>query len=209
MSNVSSLGAAAEDRKAHLARLRSLKRKQPTTATGSGEEVDENGAIPNKRRSPTPEKNAASVYLSGRNYDAEARGPKLGFDSQPAEGQDTVEAQAEILAEATRKQAEEEDKADKPLDLLKLQPKKPNWDLKRDLDRKLQVLNVRTDNAIARLVRERIQNAQRAAREKNDTNGEGEVVGLDGVSLVEATHVLEREEAEDEKREAEDEDEDV
>jgi hypothetical protein len=32
--------------------------------------------------------------------------------------------------------------ADEPLDLFKLQPKKPNWDLKRDLDEKLKILTL-------------------------------------------------------------------
>lgn len=116
-----------------------------------------------------------------------------------------MEAQAEAIEETTRAQIEEDEKADKPLDLFKLQPKKPNWDLKRDLDRKLQILNVRTDNAIARLVRERIQAAQSAAKAVQGQSGNAEAIGLDGVSLVEATHVLEREEAEDERRERQEE----
>lgn len=202
MASLSSLGAAAEDRKARLAQLKSLKRKQPTR-DAPVEASDENGETPVKRRSHSPEEvSETSKYLSGRNYDAASRGPKLGFETQPAEGQSTVETQAEALALETRKKIEEEAKTDAPLDLFNLQPKKPNWDLKRDLDRKLQILNVRTDNAIARLVRERLKDAQIAgANSSSAANGDVEAAGLDGVSLVEATHVLEREEAEDERRE--------
>jgi len=205
MSSTTSLVAAAEERKARLAQLKSLKRKQPTATPESVENTRDDLHTVDKGRSVSPSISGTSKYLSGRNYDSETRGPKLGFETQPAEGEDTVEAQAEAIEEATRAQIEEEEKADKPLDLFKLQPKKPNWDLKRDLDRKLQILNVRTDNAIARLVRERILAAQNTAEAVQGKNGDAEPVGLDGVSLVEATHVLEREEAEDERRERQEE----
>ena len=89
-----------------------------------------------------------------------------------------------------------------------LQPKKPNWDLKRDLDRKLEILNVRTDNAIAKLVRERIAKQQEAARAKmnGSTDGDVEAAGIEGTTLVEATNVREQEDKEDARREREEED---
>ncbi|ETS81022.1 hypothetical protein PFICI_06024 [Pestalotiopsis fici W106-1] len=212
-STNASLGAAADDRKARLAKLKNLKRKQP------GDEV----APPESTRSPSPPAEAASalveattpseldvtrLHLSGRNYDAETRGPKLGFEQAPTlnmEGQTLEKQAAEVEAEVKRKAVEEAAEADKGIDLFKLQPKKPNWDLKRDLDKKLEVLNVRTDNAIARLVRERIANSRKAEKEKavTNSNGEGEAVGLDGVALVEAMRVREREDEEEERREKE------
>lgn len=204
MSNQATLSAATQDRKARLAQLKSLKRKQAPEADQDVEQDSGVLQLPRKSRSPSP--SAAKVYLSGRNYDAEARGPKLGFDNIPTEGQETLEARAKALTEETRKQTEEEEKADKPLDLFKLQPKKPNWDLKRDLNRKLDVLNVRTDNAIAKLVRERIEKAQKDAKTKNGADVDGEAIGMEGVSLVEAMHVREREEQEAEKKEREEED---
>lgn len=200
MSNHATLSAATQDRKARLAQLKSLKRKQ---APDVDQGTDQDGGIQDSssaQRSRSPSPSIAKVYLSGRNYDADTRGPKLGFDNTPTEGQKTLEAQAATLAEETRKQAEEEEKADKPLDLFKLQPKKPNWDLKRELDRKLEVLNVRTDNAIARLVRERIEKAQKEAKAKNGAGDDGEGIGMDGASLVEAMHLREREEQEAERR---------
>ncbi|MCJ1315107.1 hypothetical protein MMC15_000423 [Xylographa vitiligo] len=199
-STHTSLDAAAIERKARLAKLKSLKRKQPE---------------PDAEAEPTSvqeEEEAASVaanYLSGRNYDASTRGPKLGFETAPSEDQQTLEIRAKEISDATKQQAEEEEKAEKPIDLFKLQPKKPNWDLKRDVQRKLERLNAQTDNAIARLVRERIE-AQRkkqveAANGSGSHNGEGEAVGLQGEELVEGVHVREREEAEDERREQEEE----
>ncbi|KAK9782691.1 putative Pre-mRNA-splicing factor cwf18 [Seiridium cardinale] len=203
-----SLGAAVDDRKARLAKLKNLKRKQP------GDEV----AAPESTHAPSPpaasttaeELDVTRLHLSGRNYDAETRGPKLGFESAPTLNMDgpTLEEQAaEVEAEARRKALEEAAEADKGIDLFKLQPKKPNWDLKRDLDKKLDVLRVQTDNAIAKLVRERIANSKKAEKEKQKTvpgsTGDGEAVGLDGVALVEAMRVREREDEEEERLERE------
>ncbi|EMC97722.1 hypothetical protein BAUCODRAFT_463741 [Baudoinia panamericana UAMH 10762] len=214
MASVQALSAAAQDRKARLAQLKSLKRKQPDAY----QETDENAPAPKSPRHDTAsaEADVATTYLSGRNYDVETKGPRLGFETAPSEGRETLEKKAAVLAAEIKNQAEEEEKADKPLDLFTLQPKKPNWDLKRDLERKLEILNVRTDNAIARLVRERIASQQKAAKAKveqanggtNGTthpDGEGEEVGIEGTTLVEATNVREREDEEDLRREREEE----
>ena len=200
----SSLDATTIERKARLAKLKSLKRKQPDNDPESTPE------IPQEEEAPT----VTTTYLSGRNYDPSTRGPKLGFENAPSEDQETLERRAQEIADLTTKQAEEDEKAEKPIDLFKLQPKKPNWDLKRDVQRKLDRLNVQTENAIARLVRERIE-AQRKKQvgegvttKTNGNSGEGgEAVGLKGEELVEGVHVREREEAEDERREREEEDE--
>lgn len=197
------LGAAADERKARLAKLKSLKRKQP------GDEI----VAPESTRSPSPpsEPDVTRLHLSGRNYDPETKGPRLGFEVPPTLGlDDTLEQQAKNIEEETRKKAEEDQQDEKGVDLFKLQPKKPNWDLKRDMEKKLEVLNLRTENAIARLVRERIEGAQNAAKTKAG-NGAitasegGEEMGMEGVALVEGVKLREKEEEEDERREKEDE----
>ncbi len=43
--------------------------------------------------------------------------------------------------------------------MVDLAPRKPNWDLKRDLDVKLAKLERRTDLAIAQIIRERLREA--------------------------------------------------
>ncbi|KAI1462752.1 cwf18 pre-mRNA splicing factor-domain-containing protein [Annulohypoxylon moriforme] len=219
------LSAAADDRKARLAKLKNLKRKQPA------DEI----APPESERSASPpappqtstnietgehgeglENDVTRLHLSGRNYDAEAKGVKLGFEAPPTatlEGP-TLEQQAADVETEIKRKAAEDAKDEKGIDLFKLQPKKPNWDLKRDLDKKLEVLNVRTDNAIAKLVRERITNAQAQAQAAKKTakpveNGEGdgeEAAGVDGVALVEGLRVREREDEEEERRERDEED---
>ncbi|KAK3722663.1 hypothetical protein LTR37_002233 [Vermiconidia calcicola] len=208
MASTQALSAAAQDRKSRLAQLKSLKRKQPDDSQDEAQPAESAAKSP-RHENEFEESNITNKYLSGRNYDAETRGAKLGFETAPSEGKQTLERKAAALAAETKRQAEEEEKVDKPLDLFKLQPKKPNWDLKRDLDRKLEVLNVRTDNAIARLVRERIANQQKAAQARSSgaANGngaedaDGEAVGMEGATLVEATNVREREDEEEARRE--------
>ncbi|KAF6839095.1 coiled-coil domain-containing [Colletotrichum plurivorum] len=202
----SSLSAAADDRKARLAKLKNLKRKQPADEIVAPESEREVSAPATD--SETIESDVARIHLSGRNYDPEARGPKLGFEAPPIQDLEkpTLEEQAADIEAEVRQKAAEEAQDDKGIDLFKLQPKKPNWDLKRDLEKKLEILNVRTDNAIARLVRERISNAQKAAiqlKQPGGTNADGDAAGVDGVALVEGLRVREREEEEDERREKE------
>ncbi|EME84458.1 uncharacterized protein MYCFIDRAFT_210883 [Pseudocercospora fijiensis CIRAD86] len=219
MASIQALSSAAQDRKARLAQLKSLKRKQPDTTEDQQDEAAPTPKSP-RQDSTLEGSDVTSKYLSGRNYDAETRGAKLGFETAPDEGKETLEKKAAALAAETKRQAEEEEKANQPLDLFKIQPKKPNWDLKRDLDRKLAVLNVRTDNAIARLVRERISGQQKAAQaraaqaahgstnggqQSSSQSGDVEAMGIEGTTLVEATNVREREDEEDARREREEE----
>ena len=42
-------------------------------------------------------------------------------------------------------------------DLLNIAPRKPNWDLKRDLSAKMEKLNKRTKYAIVELIKQRIE----------------------------------------------------
>lgn len=199
-----SLGAAADERKARLAKLKSLKRKQPS---------DEISAPESPRRSPPGSPDVAKLHLSGRNYDPETKGPKLGFEAPPTLSLEkpTLEQQAADVEADIRKKAQEEEQDEKGVDIFKLQPKKPNWDLKRDLDKKLEILNVRTDNAIAALVRERIGQAQKGAGAKNATAAiaaaaqDGDEIGMEGIALVEGARLREREEELEEQREREDE----
>lgn len=211
------LSAASDDRKSRLAKLKSLKRKQPEDEIVPPESdrlaspapppttdarVQE---IKQKEEDEVPD--VTRIHLSGRNFDAETKGPKLGFEAPPTLGSDerTLEEQAaELEAELKRKAAEDE-KDDKGIDLFKLQPKKPNWDLKRELNKKLEVLNVRTDNAIARLVRERLQTKSVEAKQSGSsaTDGEAVAASLEGGELEEIVRLREKEEEEEERRERE------
>ena len=116
------LGAAADERKARLAKLKSLKRKQP------GDEI----FLPESTRSLSPpaEPDVTKLHLSGRNYDAAAKGPKLGFEAPPTlAAEKTLEQQATEVENGIRNKAEEEEQDEMGVDLFKLQPKKPNLSL--------------------------------------------------------------------------------
>jgi coiled-coil domain-containing protein 12 len=212
MSSHEKLSAAANDRKSRLAQLKSLKRKQeqisdaPEASDSPSAQLQTETSQALTRTEEDSSPSVTSTYLSGRNYDATTRNVKLGFDNLPiADPTNTLEYKAAQLALSTKAAQETEDN-DKELDLFKLQPKKPNWDLKRDLEQKMKGLNVQTENAIARLVRERVE-AQKALRQKQPSDGqEGEEVGMEGVELVEAMHLKELEEERERKREEEEED---
>ncbi|KAK3378283.1 cwf18 pre-mRNA splicing factor-domain-containing protein [Podospora didyma] len=204
MSSHTTLGAAVDDRKARLAKLKSLKRKQP----GEGEDDEHDAQRPETDAAPPspPSTDVARMHLSGRNYDAETRGPKLGFEAPPTLNMDkpTLEELAADLEDESKRQAAMDAQEDKGIDLFKLQPKKPNWDLKRELNQKLEVLNVRTDNAIAMLVRERLAAKKDAAKDSTGKVQDGEDAGLlEGAALVEGMRLREKEEEEETRRERE------
>ncbi|KAI8894470.1 mRNA splicing factor [Globomyces pollinis-pini] len=67
---------------------------------------------------------------------------------------DTVEKRAEV---SVKEAMEEEENRNPELDLTNLAPKKPNWDLKRDLEKKLSKLDRLFDIAATDLIRERLK----------------------------------------------------
>lgn len=150
-TTMSSLDAQAEERKKRLAQLKSLKRKQDAEAEDTSYKPSE---------STIDETAERGVKLSGRNFDVEERAPKMGFTHAPNDGQETIEAKAQEIVEYVRAQQADDEAAEKPIDLFNLQPKKPNWDLKRDVGKKLERLKPRTKSAIAKLVRERIDSVK-------------------------------------------------
>ena len=210
MSSHEKLSAAANDRKSRLAQLKSLKRKQapssdePEVADSPSLQLQAETSDALTRTEEEP--SITTTYLSGRNFDPATRNVKLGFDNLPiADPANTLEYKAQQLALETKAQQDAEKADDQGLDLFKLQPKKPNWDLKRDLEQKMRGLDVQTENAIAKLVRERVE-AQKAIRDKKPQDGQGEEVGMEGSELVEAMHLKEQEQERDRRRDEEDED---
>ncbi|KAJ4331006.1 hypothetical protein N0V87_009509 [Didymella glomerata] len=214
MSSHEHLSAASNDRKARLAQLKSLKRKQaPSDDTN---DTDTSLSTTNDSRALTTqeEPSVVSTYLSGRNFDPSTRNVKLGFENTLISNpESTLEHKAAQLALQT-KQEQQKEKEGEPLDLFKLQPKKPNWDLKRDLQVKMREggLEVASQNAVARLVRERVE-MQRQARETKavggsvgakENGGDGMEVGIEGAELVEAMHQREVEEERERARDEED-----
>lgn len=52
--------------------------------------------------------------------------------------------------------------------LSQVVPRRPNWDLKRDVERKIAILSRRTDKAIIQLIREKIEQNKRTKELTNE-----------------------------------------
>src|ERR1700761_6627609 len=97
-----SLDAAAIDRKARLAKLAGIKRKQPGSdepASSLQTNPEEAGEKGNSIDTTTDR------YLSGRNYDIATKNPKLGFENAPVGDGEPLEEQADRIARAAAEQA--------------------------------------------------------------------------------------------------------
>jgi len=68
---------------------------------------------------------------------------------------ETLERQVDRMTREVKE--EEEAKRAEEVDLFNLAPKKPNWDLKRDVEKKLKKLEKKTQASIAQLIRQRLQ----------------------------------------------------
>jgi len=125
-----SLAEAAEARKARLQALKKRKLGENGEEAANGEEP------PLKQRAFDP------ATRSLRKHGA-------------LDEEDTVERNVEGLAEQILQ--EEEQKRAEDLDLFNIAPKRPNWDLKRELEKKLAKLERKTQEAIHTLIRQRLQ----------------------------------------------------
>ncbi|WVQ63162.1 hypothetical protein V865_006567 [Kwoniella europaea PYCC6329] len=103
-----------------------------------------------------------------RNYDPETRTLRKRGKEEENDNDDTVEKNVEGLAEQIIK--EDEEKRKEELDLFNIQPKRANWDLKRDMNNRMSKLDRKTNEAIATIFRQRLQSMK-----KNQKGGEVEV----------------------------------
>ncbi|KAH0830659.1 mRNA splicing factor [Lanmaoa asiatica] len=123
-----SLQEVSEARKARLVALRNRKEGRA--------DADDGGSL-----------------LSNRNFDPETR--TLRKHTQNGRlTQDTVEKNVEGMAENII--AEDEQRRAQELDVFNIAPKRPNWDLKRETEKKLARLERKTQEAIHTLIRQRL-----------------------------------------------------
>ncbi|KAI8078694.1 mRNA splicing factor [Halteromyces radiatus] len=66
----------------------------------------------------------------------------------------TVESETKQIPIQTLQEAAEKEKEE--VDLFNLAPKKANWDLRRDVEKKLEKLDRRTQRAVLELIRQRL-----------------------------------------------------
>ncbi|KAJ7510107.1 cwf18 pre-mRNA splicing factor-domain-containing protein [Mycena galericulata] len=116
-----------------------------------------------KRRKEGGEDGPVEPIIKSRNFDPESRTlKKRAIISDDVEMEDTVERDVAGLAENII--AEDEERRAQELDVFNIAPKRPNWDLKREMDKKLAKLQRRTQEAIHTLIR------QRLAAQKGDSD---------------------------------------
>ncbi|CAB54866.1 Pre-mRNA-splicing factor cwf18 [Schizosaccharomyces pombe] len=142
---MSSLDEVAESRKQRLAELRKI--KQLENKTRDSQEVQKN-------------------VIEHRNYDPEVQAPKMGF-VEPPNMIESVEALSKEIEEKTKRKIEEQSSVPvEELDLVTLRPKKPTWDLERDLKERMRSLETQNQNAIAfyiqQLISERAHSTEKA-----------------------------------------------
>ncbi|XP_061918972.1 coiled-coil domain-containing protein 12 [Entelurus aequoreus] len=143
--NIGSLQEQALKRKE---RLKALREKQL-----HGQEP-EDGEPKHKKAAPEEEKmEERHRDLKLRNYIPEDEGLKERQvpKAKPASVEDKVKDQL---------QAANPEPIIEEVDLANLAPRKPDWDLKRDVAKKLEKLSRRTQRAIAELIRDRLRGSE-------------------------------------------------
>ncbi|CAB3239351.1 unnamed protein product [Arctia plantaginis] len=134
MDTSESVGSLEEQALKRKERLKNLKRKNPSDDASNNEPAD---VVP----LPKPK------FRSYKPQDEKLKEAKLA-EAEPA----AVENEVKDLLEAGKEKVVLQD-----LDISSLAPRKPDWDLKRDVAKKLEKLERRTQKAIAELIWERLK----------------------------------------------------
>lgn len=134
---------------------------------------------------PIPSSSSSSYSLIKRhfrNYDP-LTGQLRRFTSHTTLP-DTVEKDVATLQSDTV--AEDEKRRKQDLDLTNIAPKRINWDLKRDLEKRLKKLERKDKEAVLRLIRERVKGQQKNGLAQGK-DGEESVTGLGAEIVASAT----------------------
>ncbi|XP_043231466.1 coiled-coil domain-containing protein 12-like [Amphibalanus amphitrite] len=135
------VGSLEDEARKRRERLASLKRRREEREKGGGDKADGR-----KEALPKP------VFRSYRPADEKLKEAVLP-DAEPS----SVEALLGDTAAAADSASSKPDE----VDIAQLAPRKPDWDLKRDLAPRLERLERRTQRAIAELIRQRLRRDQR------------------------------------------------
>ncbi|KAG4302965.1 hypothetical protein PCK1_000908 [Pneumocystis canis] len=98
----------------------------------------------------------SSLPLSFRNYDPEIRAPRIGSSNLVLKGYETVEVEALKLKENVDSEVKNMTFDYNEFDISGLKPNKLNYDLKRQMQIKIERLKRKTEIAIVKLIRERL-----------------------------------------------------
>ncbi|XP_053681912.1 coiled-coil domain-containing protein 12 [Sabethes cyaneus] len=130
-----SIGTLEEEALKRKERLKNLKRKQ-----------ESNSAETDRSTESVPK----PIF---RNYRPESEGIKENVveETLPMDVDSEISTQLEMMKTTI---------AIEDIDIANLAPRKPDWDLKRDVSKKLEKLERRTQKAIAELIRDRLKAGQ-------------------------------------------------
>jgi len=129
-------------------------------------------ALRNRKEGKIGDQNGRETIIKNRNFDPESRTIKKRTREDDVVMTDTVEKDVEGLAEKII--TEDEQRQKQELDIFNIAPKRPNWDLKRELEKKTKVLERKTQEAIHTLIR------QRLAAQKGDSDDLVGAMNADG-----------------------------
>ncbi|KAI9203963.1 cwf18 pre-mRNA splicing factor-domain-containing protein, partial [Polychytrium aggregatum] len=117
-------------------------------------------AIRNRRARPADDQDENRSGLRFRNYTPVSEDIKSFKDEKDGSVDTIRQAVKEVEKQVhtfAKDAVKEEEQRSKEVDLFSLAPKKANWDLKRDLETKLEKLERKTLHSIADLIRARLQ----------------------------------------------------
>ncbi|XP_048730639.1 coiled-coil domain-containing protein 12-like [Ostrea edulis] len=129
-----SVGKMQDEALKRKERLKALKEKKRT-------EISDSPMPSEEEQLPKP------VFRSYKPMDENLQESKLP-QVKPSDVTDKIKSHLEAATEDT---------GIEEVDLINLAPRKPDWDLKRDVAKKLEKLERKTQRAIAELIRERLQ----------------------------------------------------
>ncbi|KAG6441503.1 hypothetical protein O3G_MSEX001817 [Manduca sexta] len=135
MDTPESVGSLEEQALKRKERLKNLKRKNPSNENAPSEVEKEIVPLPKPK------------FRSYKPQDESLQESKID-DAEPA----LIEEEVKELLDAGKEKVVLQD-----LDISSLAPRKPDWDLKRDVAKKLEKLERRTQKAIAELIWERLK----------------------------------------------------
>ncbi|XP_065838467.1 coiled-coil domain-containing protein 12-like [Oscarella lobularis] len=139
---MAAVGSLEEEALKRRARLKALQNKRTV------------GLEPDSKKSKHEESEPKRVSLKFRSY--KPKDESLQEKQLPGAKPDSLAAEVEEKIKA----ATQDDNKDAEINLLSLAPKKPDWDLKRDVTKKLERVERRTQRAIVDLIRLRLEKGE-------------------------------------------------
>ncbi|XP_070535925.1 coiled-coil domain-containing protein 12-like [Ptychodera flava] len=143
MADNASVGALQQEALKRKERLKALRRKH------QGESEVNDGSEPPEKKPAEDGNEEEKSHPVFKNYKPQddSLHENVSERVQPGKVEDHIEEQL---------QAAKPEPVVEEVDLINLAPRKPDWDLKRDVSKKLEKLERRTQRAIAELIRERL-----------------------------------------------------